>query len=62
MPVHSVRTLVDGLAGLVVNVIRLPDDDQERATIVARRTRLQNRAFELLEVNSDRTNPMKLTG
>ncbi len=59
LPVHSFRTLIDDLASVVVNVIRL---GQERTTIVTRRTRLQNHAFELLEVNPDRTVPINMTG
>ena len=62
LPVHSFRTLIDDLASVVVNVIRLPGAGQERTTIVTRRTRLQSRAFELLEVNPDRTVPINLTG
>ena len=62
LPVHSFRTLLDDLASVVVNVIRLPGAGTERTTIVTRRTRLQSRAFELLEVNPDRTVPINLTG
>ncbi len=59
---HSFRTLIDDLASVVVNVIRLPGAGQKRTTIVTRRIRLQSRAFELLEVNPDRTVPINLTG
>ena len=45
-----------------VYVIRLPGAGQQRTIIVNRRTRLQNRAFELPEVNPDRTVPINLTG
>ncbi len=62
LPVHSFRTLLDDLASVVVNVIRLPGGDQERITIVTRRTRLQSRAFELLKVNPDRSVPISMTG
>ena len=62
LPVHSFRTLIDDLASVVVNVIRLPGAGTERATIVTQRTRLQNRAFELLEVNPDRSVPINMTG
>ena len=41
LPVHSFRTLIDDLASVVVNVIRLPGAGTERTTIVTRRTRLQ---------------------
>ncbi|MCY4589407.1 MAG: transposase, partial [Alphaproteobacteria bacterium] len=62
LPVHSFRTLIDDLASVVVNVIRLPGASKERTTIVTRRTKLQSRAFELLEVNPDRTVPINMTG
>ncbi|MCY4557941.1 MAG: hypothetical protein OXF79_16560 [Chloroflexi bacterium] len=62
LPVHSFRTLIDDLASVVVNVIRLPGASKERTTIVTRRTRLQSRAFELLEVNPDRNVPINMTG
>ena len=61
-PVHSFRTVLDDLASVVVNVVRLPGAGTERTTIVTRRTRLQSRAFELLEVNPDRTVPISMTG
>ena len=59
---HSFRTLIDDLASVVVNVIRLPGAGEERTTIVTRRTRLQSRALELLEVNPDRSVPIGVTG
>ena len=62
LPVHSFRTLIDDLASVVVNIIRLPGASKERTTIVTRRTRLQSRAFELLELNPDRTVPINMTG
>ena len=62
LPVHSFRTLIDDLASVAVNVVRLPGAGRERTTIVTQRTRLQNRAFELLEVNPDRTVPINRTG
>ncbi|MCY4608913.1 MAG: hypothetical protein OXD40_09990 [bacterium] len=58
LPVHSLRTLIDDLS----SVIRPPGAGRERATIVTRRTRLQSRAFELPEINPDRTVPMDTTG
>ncbi len=58
LPVHSLRTLIDDLS----SVIRPPGAGRERATIVTRRTRLQSRAFELPEINPDRTVPMDMTG
>ncbi|MDE0045920.1 MAG: hypothetical protein OXU19_08675 [bacterium] len=58
--VEGLRTLIDDLASVVVNVIRLPGAGPERNTIVTRRTRVQCRAFELLEGNPDRTAPMNL--
>ena len=60
--VEGFRTLIDDLASVVVNVIRPPGAGTERTIIVTRRTRLQSRAFELLEVNPDRTAPINLTG
>ena len=62
LPVHSFRTLLDDLASVVVNVIRLPGAGTQRTTVVTRRTRLQSRAFELLEVNPERTVPINMTG
>ena len=61
LPDHAVegfRTRIDDL----VNVVRLPGAGRERTTIVTRRTRLQSRAFELLEVNPDRSVPINVTG
>lgn len=60
--VEGFRTLIDDLASVIVNVIRLPSAGTERTTIVTRRTRLQNRVLELLEVSPNRTGPMNLTG
>lgn len=40
----------------------LPGAGVERTTIVTQRTRPQTRAFELLEVNRDRTVPINMTG
>ncbi len=62
LPVHSFRTLLDDLASVVVNVVHLPGAGTECTTIVTRRTRLQSRAFELLEVNPERTVPINMTG
>ncbi len=62
LPVHSLRTLIDDLARVVVTIVRLPGAGTQRTTIVTRRTRLQSRAFELLKVNPDRTVPINLTG
>lgn len=50
LPVHSFCTLIDDLAGAVVNVVRLSGAGKERTTVVLQRIRLQNRTFELLEV------------
>ena len=62
LPVHSFRTLIDDLASVAVNVIRLPGAGGERTNIVTQRTRLQSRGFEFLEVNPDRTVPINMTG
>ena len=59
---HSLRALINDLASVVVNVVRLPGAGRERTTIVTQRTRLQTRAFEPLEVNRDRTVPISMTG
>ena len=61
LPVHSFGTFIDDLAGVLVIIIRLPGAGRERATVVTRRTRLQNRAFQFLEVNPDRIVPMNVT-
>ena len=62
LPVHRFRTLIVDLASAVVNVIRLPSVGTERTIIVTERTRRQDRAFELMEVNSNRTVPIRMTG
>ena len=62
LPVHSFRTLLDDLSCVVVNTVRLPGADQARMAVVTRSTRLQRRAFELLEVNPDQSVPISVTG
>ena len=55
------REAPEDLASVVVNYIRRPGPGKERTTAVTKRTRLQNRAFQLLEVNPDRTVPINET-
>ncbi len=62
LPVHSFRTLLDDLSGVTVNTVRLPGTDGAGMPVVTRPTRLQRRAFELLEVNPDQTVPISVTG
>ncbi len=61
LPVHSFRTLLDDLSSVVVNTVRLPGSDQARLAVVTRPTKLQTRAFQLLEVHPEHTVPMNVT-
>ncbi len=60
--VEKIRTLLDDLSDVVVNTVRLPGTDGAGMPVVTRRTGLQRRAFELLEVNPDQTVPISVTG
>ena len=61
-PVHSFETLLDDLSGVVLNKVRLPEQPESEVAIVTRPTRLQARAFELLDVNPSRSVPIRVTG
>ena len=61
-PVHSFETLLDDLSSVVLNKVRLPGQPESELAIVTRPTRLQARAFELLDVNPSRSVPIKVTG
>lgn len=50
LPVHSFQTLLDDLATLTRNPVRLPGDNAPTANLLARPTSLQERALSLLDV------------
>ena len=56
LSVHSIRTLIENLAIVVVNIICLPG-----TTVVTRLNMLQSRTFQLLNVNLDRIVPINMT-
>ena len=62
LPVHSFRTLPGDLSGVVANTVRLPSAEGARLAIVTRPTRLQSRAFGLLEVNPGKNAPIIMAG
>ena len=53
-PVHSMKTLLADLATLTLNEVTLPASPDHAFTMVAQPTPLQERAFELLEVDPPR--------
>ena len=48
-PVHSMKTLLNDPAMLTINEVTLPASPDRTFTMVAEPTRLQERAFELIE-------------
>ena len=60
-PAHGFRTLLDDLSGVVMNTARLPGANEAKLCIVTQPTRLQRRAFELLEVSPDINVPISVT-
>ena len=50
LPVHSFQTLLDDLATLTRNRVRMPDSGAETANVLSRPTPLQERALSLLGV------------
>ena len=60
-PVHSFRTLIDDLSGVVLNHVRLPGKDTAELAVVTKPSRLQARAFELLDIKAAQTVPITRT-
>ena len=52
LPVHNFQTLLDDLATLTRNRVRMPDSGAETANVLARPTPLQERALSLLGVRA----------
>lgn len=50
LPVHSFQTLLEDLATLTRNQVRMPGSEPATANVLARPTPLQQRAFSLLDV------------
>ena len=62
LPVHSFRTLLADLSGVVLNRVRLPGRGDSLLSAAARPTPVQERAFELLGVGHDQDVPMRMPG
>ena len=62
LPVHSFRTLLADLSGVVLNRVRLPGRGDSLLSVAARPTPVQERAFELLGVGHDQDVPMRMPG
>ena len=60
LPVHSFRTLLDDLSGVVLNQMRLPGEGENRLSVVTTPTPVQKRAFQLLGVKPDQNVPIRL--
>ena len=60
-PVHSFRTLIDDLSGVVLNHVRLPGKDTAELAVVTKPSRLQARALELLDIKAAQTVPITRT-
>ena len=60
LPAHSLRTLLDNLATLMLNQMRLPGDSP--LTVVTKPTPVQERAFGLRGVKPDSNVPIRMTG
>ncbi len=57
LPVHGFRTLLDDLATLTLNEVSLPGNPDPALPLPATPTQLQNRAFELLNIDPARMLP-----
>ncbi|WP_420431332.1 IS1634 family transposase [Candidatus Poriferisocius sp.] len=57
LPVHSFRTLMEDLATLTLNEVSLPGNPELALPLLAVPTQLQNRAFELLNIDPARMLP-----
>ena len=60
LPVHSLPTLLDDLATLTLNTVHLPDNPGNRFTVATQPTPLQQRAFELLDVDPVKMFPVRV--
>lgn len=61
-PVHSLRTLLDDLATLSLNQVTLPNDEQHEFPLLAQPTPLQQKAFDLLEIDPGKAVSSKIAG
>ena len=57
LPVHSFRTLLEDLATLTLNEVSLPGNPELALPLLAVPTKLQGRAFELLNIDPARMLP-----
>ena len=62
LPVQSLRTLLEHLGTLTLNRVTLTPEDPHEFDLLARKTPLQAKAFELLGVDPERVVSSKLTG
>ena len=62
LPVHSFRTLLDDLSGVVLNQMRLPGHTENLISVVTTPTLVQKRAFQLLGVDPSQNVPKRLPG
>ena len=62
LPTHSFPTLLGDLAGLVLNQVRLPTQEQASLAIATQPTALQRRAFDLLGIDPPENASMAVTG
>ena len=61
-PVHSFRTLLDHLATLTLNEVTLPASPDAAFPMLARPTPLQQKAFNLLDIDPHKFVASNLTG
>ena len=59
--VHSFETLLDDLSSVALNKVCLPGQPGTSLAIVTQPTRIQARAFELLDVNPRQSVPISMT-
>ena len=59
---HSFRTLLDDLSGVVLNQLRLRGHTENLISVVTAPTPVQKRAFQLLGVKTDHGVPKRLPG
>ena len=60
-PVHSFPMLLDDLSSVALNRVRMPGGADSELAVVTTPTRLQARAFELLDVNPGQSVPIRMT-
>ena len=62
LPVHGFEKLLDYLSSVALSIVRMPDRPESGLALVTQPTRLQARAFDLLEVKPTRSVPIRVTG